>query len=121
MAESVPTNVHAIRGAIRRLAEGDGEAKEKAKEGEGGAYGDGGEGSCEEEFCVLLGQEFLRYANADSNVVHTCSVPSSVCKSCYAIPIHSLREPRYTYELYAASAEKKYTCVSCIIILNNFG
>lgn len=58
MAESVPTNVHAIRGAIRRLAEGDGEAKEKAKEGEGEAYGDGGEGSCEEEFCVLLGQEF---------------------------------------------------------------
>lgn len=40
--------------ARRRRRRGEG----KAKEGEGEAYGDGGEGSCEEEFCVLLGQEF---------------------------------------------------------------
>lgn len=79
MAESVPTNVHAIRGAIRRLAEGDREAKRRRKKKKE-RRSDDGEGSCEEEFCVLLVMQMQIVTSYTR-----CSVPSSVCKSRYAI------------------------------------
>lgn len=87
MAESVPTNVHAIRGTIRQLTEGDRQREKEAKL----------RGSVPVRRSTAYS---VRYANVDSNIAYTRAA------ACRRVSIRVLRD----FDSFLTRALQRDTC-----------